>query len=50
MRLAERLLHRPHPPEEPVRLLGLTVASLTDEEQEAGVQLSFRFPDAGAPA
>jgi DNA polymerase-4 len=32
MRLAGRLLQRPHPPEEPVRLLGLSVSSLTGEE------------------
>jgi DNA polymerase-4 len=42
MRLAERLLGRPHPPEEPVRLLGLSVSSLTGGE-EGGVQLEFDF-------
>jgi DNA polymerase-4 len=42
MRLAERLLGRPHPPEEPVRLLGLSVSSLTGGE-EGGEQLEFDF-------
>jgi DNA polymerase-4 len=42
MRLAKRLLGRPHPPEEPVRLLGLSVSSLTGGE-EGGVQLEFDF-------
>jgi DNA polymerase-4 len=42
MRLAERLLQRPHPPEEPVRLLGLSVSSLTGGEK-GGVQLEFDF-------
>jgi len=41
MRLAERLLVRPHPPEEPVRLLGLSVSSLTGGE--AGKQLELDF-------
>ncbi|WP_251980330.1 DNA polymerase IV [Salinibacter ruber] len=42
MRLAERLLGRPHPPEEPVRLLGLSVSSLTGGE-EGGEQLELDF-------
>ena len=42
MRLAERLLQRPHPPEEPVRLLGLSVSSLTGGE-EGGEQLELDF-------
>ena len=42
LRLADRLLHRPHPPEEPVRLLGLSVSSLMDVGQ-AGEQLEFDF-------
>jgi DNA polymerase-4 len=41
MRLAGRLLRRPHPPEEPVRLLGISVSSLTG--QEGGEQLTFDF-------
>ncbi|MCS3860127.1 DNA polymerase-4 [Salinibacter ruber] len=40
MRLAERLLGRPHPPEEPVRLLGLSVSSLTGRK-EGGEQLEL---------
>lgn len=42
MRLAERLLQRPHPPEEPVRLLGLSVSSLTGRK-EGGEQLELDF-------
>jgi DNA polymerase-4 len=42
MRLAERLLGRPHPPAEPVRLLGLSVSSLTGKEG-GGEQLEFDF-------
>jgi DNA polymerase-4 len=42
LRLANRLLHAPHPPPEPVRLLGLSVSSLTDRER-AGSQLSLPF-------
>jgi DNA polymerase-4 len=42
MRLAGRLLERPHPPEEPVRLLGHSVSSLTGRE-EGGEQLRFDF-------
>ncbi len=41
MQLADRLLQRPHPPEEPVRLLGLSVSSLTGKE--GGEQLEFDF-------
>jgi DNA polymerase-4 len=42
MRLAERLLGRPHPPEEPLRLLGLSVSSLTGRK-EGGEQLELDF-------
>jgi DNA polymerase-4 len=42
MGLAERLLGRPHPPEEPVRLLGLSVSSLT-RKKEGGKQLELDF-------
>jgi len=42
--LAERLLHRPRPPTEPVRLLGLSVSSLTGPGTEAGEQLELAFP------
>jgi DNA polymerase-4 len=42
--LAERLLHRPQPPREPVRLLGISVSSLTDGETAAGEQLELDFP------
>ncbi|MCS3612520.1 DNA polymerase IV [Salinibacter ruber] len=42
MRLAERLIQRPHPPEEPVRLLGLSVSSLTGRK-EGGEQLELDF-------
>lgn len=42
MRLPERLLQRPRPPEEPERLLGLSVSSLTGGE-EVGEQLEFDF-------
>lgn len=42
--LAQRLLHRPRPPEEPVRLLGITVSSLTGAETESGEQLELPFP------
>ncbi|MCS4054539.1 DNA polymerase IV [Salinibacter ruber] len=45
MRLAERLLGRPHPPEEPVRLLGLSVSSLTGRK-EGGKQLELDFDQA----
>jgi DNA polymerase-4 len=41
MRLAKRLLGRPHPPAEPVRLLGLSVSSLVGGE--GGEQLEFDF-------
>ena len=41
MRLARRLLQRPAPPEEPARLLGISVSSLTGEE--GGEQLTFDF-------
>ena len=42
--LAEQLLHRPRPPTEPVRLLGISVSSLTAEERRTGVQLELGFP------
>jgi len=42
MTLAERLLGRPHPPEEPVRLLGISVSSLTDRAPK-GQQLELGF-------
>ena len=42
--LAERLLHRPQPPAEPVRLLGLSVSSLTSPTSRAGEQLELEFP------
>ncbi len=42
MRLAERLLGRPHPPSEPVRLLGLSVSSLAGGEG-TGHQLSLNL-------
>jgi len=42
MRLAKRLLGRPHPPEEPVRLLGISVSSLIGGE-EGGEQITFDF-------
>jgi DNA polymerase-4 len=46
LRWAERLLHRPHPPPEPVRLLGLSVSSLAAAE-EAGTQLALPFAATG---
>ena len=42
LRLAKQLLYTPHPPPEPVRLLGLSVSSLTDRNRE-GAQLSLPF-------
>ncbi len=42
MAITERLLRRPHPPKEPVRLLGISVSSLAEEEG-AGGQLEFDF-------
>jgi len=45
LRWAERLLHRPHPPPEPVRLLGLSVSSLVETDR-TGTQLALPFiPD-----
>jgi DNA polymerase-4 len=44
MALAERLLYRPRPPEEPVRLLGISVSSLVGEATRAGEQLDLDFP------
>lgn len=43
MALAERLLRR-QPPEEPVRLLGISVSSLTGPRAEGGIQLELEFP------
>lgn len=43
MALAERLLHWPRPPTEPVRLLGLSVSSGVDREEE--VRLAFEFEE-----
>ncbi len=31
MKMTDRLLQRPHPPKEPVRLLGISVSSLDEE-------------------
>jgi len=45
VRLAGRLLQRPHPPEEPMRLLGLSVSSLTEE---GSGQLKLGFEGKGA--
>jgi DNA polymerase-4 len=42
MQLAERVLGRPHPPEEPLRVLGLSVSSLIGGE-EGGEQLELDF-------
>lgn len=42
--LAERLLYRPQPPTEPVRLLGISVSSLTGERGTGGQQLELDFP------
>lgn len=42
MILTERLLYRPRAPEEPVRLLGISVSSLTGGDGK-GVQLEFDF-------
>jgi len=44
MALAERLLRRPTPPDDPVRLLGLSVSSLTNPAAETGEQLELAFP------
>jgi len=44
MALAERLLQRPRPPDEPVRLLGISVSSLTAERARVGEQLELGFP------
>lgn len=43
--LVKRLLRRPSPPEEPVRLLGISVSSLTRKEPSYGKQLELDFPD-----
>lgn len=42
MQLVTRLLRRPHPPKEPVRLLGISVSSLTEMDED-GPQLELRF-------
>jgi DNA polymerase-4 len=44
MALARRLLRRPRAPDEPVRLLGLSVSSLTEPGTAAGEQLELAFP------
>lgn len=44
MALAGRLLRRPRPPDEPVRLLGLSVSSLVGERGGGGRQLELDFP------
>ena len=43
MTLIKRLLRHPHPPEEPVRLLGISVSSLTEEGERVGRQLEIDF-------
>lgn len=46
MIVAERLLHDPDPPREPVRLLGLSVSNLTDPEAPSiAVQMEIPFPE-----
>jgi len=45
MQIGERLLHAPHPPREPVRLLGLSVSSLSDPDADTfAVQMELPFP------
>ncbi len=44
MMLVKRLLKRPHPPGEPVRLLGISVSSLAGDTTK-GRQLEFSFKD-----
>jgi len=44
LQVAERLLHRPRPPTDPVRLLGISVSSLTGPGGKGGTQLELRFP------
>jgi DNA polymerase-4 len=44
LQVAERLLHRPRPPTDPVRLLGISVSSLTGPGAKGGTQLELRFP------
>jgi DNA polymerase-4 len=44
LQVAERLLHRPRPPTDPVRLLGISVSSLTGSGAKGGTQLELRFP------
>lgn len=47
MTVARRLLHDPQPPDEPVRLLGLSVSKLTDPESGGRLlQLEIPFPEA----
>ncbi len=43
MTLVERLLGRPHSSKEPVRLLGISVSSLTGEKGRSGRQLEMDF-------
>jgi DNA polymerase-4 len=42
MKMADRLLQRPNPPKEPVRLLGISVSSLLKDDS-GGRQLEFEF-------
>jgi DNA polymerase-4 len=44
LQIAERLLHRPRPPTDPVRLLGISVSSLTGPGAKGQAQLELRFP------
>ena len=44
LQVAEQLLHRPRPPTDPVRLLGISVSSLTGPGAKGGTQLELRFP------
>jgi len=45
MQIGERLLHAPHPPREPVRLLGLSISSLSDPDADTfAVQMELPFP------
>jgi DNA polymerase-4 len=44
MALVRRLLLRPQPPSEPVRLLGISVSSLTSPSSRIGEQLELEFP------
>lgn len=46
--LAGRLLRRPRPPEEPVRLLGISVSSLLPRDGGGGTQLELPFSGQGS--